>query len=161
MLSRALFGSGNTFSEVFKIVFLRGMVYETLEIFAKNDTDRMQLHQFIADWSGNFMLQSRESKGVMEATLKHHANIINTSLYNLARISDTGLMELIHEMRELSKLLYVYSNQTFLLQRKHGIDLTNFRNTIYWTSEILDRHIISKYNINTTPGSGAPAAAGR
>jgi len=151
----------NTFSEVFKIVFLRGMVFETLETFATNHTELLQVQQFIADWPGNFMLQSLETKTVMEATLKLKANTINTSLYNLARISDTGLMELIHHMRELSFLLYVYNNQTLLLQSKHGIQLTNFRNTIYWTSEVLERHIKSKYNIKTTTGSGATAAAGR
>ena len=121
----------------------------------------MHVNEFIAVWPGNFMLQSNETKTVMEATLKLKANTINTSLYDLARISDTGLMELIHAMRELSFLLYVYNNQTLLLQSKHGIQLTNFRNTILWTSEILERHIIAKYNINSTPGSGAPAAAGR
>jgi len=149
------------YCQVFKVVFLRGMVYETLLTFAKNDTEHMQLQQFIADWSGNFMLQQVQTQTVMEATLKLKANMINTSLYELARSSDTGLMELISHMRELSYLLYVYNNETLLLQRKHGINLTNFRNQICWTSDVLERHIISKYNINTTPGSGATAATGR
>jgi len=149
-----------TFSEVFKIVFLRGMVFETLVTFATHHNDVMHVQQFIADWPGNFMLQSVETKTIMEATLKLKANMINKCLYDLARSSDTELMELSHSMRELSCLLYVYNNQTLLLQSKHGIHLTHFRNTIYWTSEVLARHIISKYNINTTPGSGAGAAAG-
>jgi len=137
------------------------MVFETLVSFAKNDTDLMQLQQFIAHWSGNFMLQRVTTQTPLEATLKLKADMINKCLYELARSSDTGLMELISHMRELSYLLYVYNNETLLLQRKHGIDLTNFRNQICWTSDVLERHIISKYNIKTTLGSGATAAAGR
>ena len=137
------------------------MEVETLLPFAKTDTERLQLRQFFADWSENFMLQRVQTQTVLEATLKLKADMINTRLYELARISDTGLMELISYMRELSYLLYVYNNETLLLQRKHGIDLTNFRNQIYWTSEVFERHIIAKYHIKATLGSGAPAAAGR
>ena len=137
------------------------MVFETLVSFAKNDTDLMQLQQFIAHWSGNFMLQRVTTQTPLEATLKLKADMINTCLYELARISDTGLMELISYMRELSYLLYVYNNETLLLQKKHDIDLTEFRNQIIWTSNVFERHIIAKYHINPTRGSGAPAAAGR
>jgi hypothetical protein len=138
------------------------MEVETLLPFAKTDTERFQLQQFFADWSQNFMLQHQvPTQTPLEASLKLKAEVINTRLYELARISDTGLMELISYMRELSSLLYVYNNETLLLQRKHGIHLINLRNQILWTSDVLERHIIAKYHIKATLGSGAPAAAGR
>jgi hypothetical protein len=59
----------------------------------------------------------------------------------------TDLMKLISDMRQLSLVLYVYFNQTRLLQSHHDINLIDFRNTILWTSDIMERHIIAKYNI--------------
>jgi len=95
------------------------------------------------------MLQQQvQPTTTIEATLKDTAQIINTLLYNVQNISDTDLMELISYMRQLSVLLYVYGNQTRLLQSLHHIDLLDFRNTILWTSDILERHIIAKYIIH-------------
>ena len=93
------------------------------------------------------MLQQVNPTTTIEATLKDSAERINTHLYNLQTISDKDLMELISYMRQLSLLLYVYGNQTRLLQILHHIDLLDFRNTILWTSDILERHLIVKYKI--------------
>ncbi len=93
------------------------------------------------------MLQAVTPTTTIEATLKDSATRIDSHLYNLQKISDKDLMELISYMRQLSLLLYVYSNQTRLLQSLHDIDLLDFRNTILWTSDILERHLIVKYDI--------------
>ena len=138
------------FSEVFKIVFLRGMVFETLETFATNYTEQMQVQQFIADWSQNFMLQAVAPTTTIELTLKETAQRIDAQLNTLQKLSDTDLMALISLMRQLSLVLFVYHHQTRLLQSKHHIKLLDFRNTILWISDMLERHIIVKYNIEMT-----------
>jgi hypothetical protein len=123
------------------------MSLENLSSFTQTHEDKMNVNQFIATWPQNFMLQAVTPTTTIEATLKDSATRIDSHLYNLQKISDKDLMELISYMRQLSLLLYVYSNQTRLLQSLHDIDLLDFRNTILWTSDILERHLIVKYDI--------------
>ena len=94
------------------------------------------------------MLQQQvQPTTTIEATLKDTAKRINTLLENLQNILDTDLMELISYMRQLSLILYVYSSQTRLLQSHLHMELIDLRNTILWTSDMMERHIIAKYKI--------------
>ncbi len=125
------------------------MSFETLKSFIKTYEDGTNVNQFIGTWPGNFMLQEVTPTTTIEATMKHKAQKIDESLYILHNISDKDLMTLISDMRQLQLLLYVYNNQTRLLQSHHHINdnLRDFRNTILWTSDIIERHIIAKYKI--------------
>jgi hypothetical protein len=120
-----------------------------LRSFIKTYDDRTNVNQFIDTWPGNFMLQEVTPTTTIEATLKESARRVNENLYYLHKISDKDLMTLISDMRQLQLLLYVYNNQTRLLQSHHHINdnLRDFRNTILWTSDIMERHIIAKYKI--------------
>jgi hypothetical protein len=124
------------------------MSFEKLKSFIKTHDDGRNVDQFIRTWPGNFMLQQQvQPTTTIEATLKDTAKRINTLLENLQNILDTDLMELISYMRQLSLILYVYSSQTRLLQSHLHMELIDLRNTILWTSDMMERHIIAKYKI--------------
>jgi hypothetical protein len=84
----------------------------------------------------------------MELALKETASVIDTQLERVKTMSDRNLMELISSMRQLAVLLYVYNNETCLLQtRCAGINIMELRWHVIATSELFERHIVSTYNI--------------
>ena len=117
--------------------------------FIKSDSDQKTMIEFNALWPLNFLLQIQTTTPhTMELSLKQTALLIDTQIGSRATMPDRNLMELISYMRQLSILLYVYNNETCLLQtRCPGINIMDLRLALHSTSDLFERHIISKYNI--------------
>jgi len=117
--------------------------------FVKSASDQKIVREFDAAWAQNFLLQTQTTTPhTMELALKETASVIDTRLVSVATMSDRNLMELISYMRELAALLYVYNNETCLLQtRCPGITIMELRWNVIATSELFERHIVSTYNI--------------
>ena len=132
---------------LFKIVNWSVMSWH--DKFIKSDTDQKIVREFNAVWPRNFLLQIHTTTPhTMELALKETAGIIDTQLASLATMSDRNVMELISYMRQLAVLLYVYNNETCLLQtRCPGINIMDLRWNVIATSDLFERHIISRYNI--------------
>ena len=120
-----------------------------MEKFVQSASDHKIVREFDAVWAGNFLLQTQTTTPhTMELALKETAAVIDTRLECVKTTSDRNLMELIGYMRQLAMLLYVYNNETCLLQgRCPGINIMELRWNVLATAELFERHIVSTYKI--------------
>lgn len=122
---------------------------DLLLVFSTDDEDEIRhMTDFARRWPGNFMLQKDViATTPIEITLKETATKIDNSIYNLGQQADTKLMDLISAMRVLWNLLFVYNSETRLMESYCENNSANFRNTILWVSNLLERRIIVNYKI--------------
>ena len=115
--------------------------------YNKTAQDTKILGMFCEMWPGNFALQKIETVGTLEQALTGTDKIIDEKLMSLQSMPDVQLIPLISEMRQLAILIWVYNNnQTSKIV--HGVSIIDFRNYLIWTSDVLERHITSKYIIS-------------
>ncbi len=60
---------------------------------------------------------------------------------------DVQLIPLISEMRQMAILIWVYNNNE-TSKTVNGVSIIDFRNSLIWTSDVLERYITTKYIIS-------------
>ncbi len=115
--------------------------------YNKNAQDTNILGTFCDLWPGNFALQEIETVGTLGQALAGTAAIINEKLMSPSPMPDVQLIPLISEMREMAILIWVYNNNE-TTKTVNGVSIIDFRNSLIWTSDVLERYITTKYNIS-------------
>ena len=129
---------------------LKSRLAELLLAYSKSEDDTYYIKDFAESWPGNFILQNVATTTPLETVLQSTAGKIDLSIYNVGRFPDSILIDLISNMRVLHFLLFIYNNETNLMERYCNQNRADFRNAILWTSDILERHLILQYNIPKT-----------
>jgi hypothetical protein len=115
--------------------------------YHKTEQEKTVLKSFCDTWPGNFALQRKETVGTLEQALAGTAEIIDGKLIFLQSMPDVQLIPLISEMRQMAILIWVYNNNE-TSKTVNGVSIIDFRNSLIWTSDVLERYITTKYIIS-------------